>query len=742
MGNQKTQLQKKENAEPLKLVNESADHTKPGKQASEKLMNSSGRRTSSVSDVPLTPESIPFLQRTIGNRAVNRLIQAKLNVGQPGDAYEREADRVAEQVTSMPEQKPADTAQTVGDQVQRLTPKRGEELQRQAMTEEEKRKRPEEGMVQMKSAGTVNSIQRQAMTEEERKKKPEENMMQTKEEAGETPSVSDDVESQIENMQGKGEQLPDDVRTYFESRFEHDFSGVRAHKGAQAEQTAQALNARAYTTGKDIVFGAGEYAPESTEGKKILAHELTHVVQQGSASKRVQRYEAGEHAQFGETQGELQKTFAPASYVVKKSEKLNTIAGMFGITVDELKEANKGKLKKWPASDGSGRMIEGFDEGETVAIPQQLNDMAKTAIKDKSAKFKVNGVELEYGVVIAMGDLFESPEQLAKASPDEIKELARLIKRERDTGKLVTTQQWEVATHGRYLKLASENVPHFAPQAAGRVKLSAAGAAASNHQAEWQKHHLAAINASIEGNKDKALMLNAFGDHFLTDAFAAGHLINKPDVMELFKEQLKLDSKGKEFTTESKKFFDDVANDAFTGGVASEFSQYEAAESYAAGWHPNINSASRFSALLQEIHKVKPDLVANAVAKGVHDKLNTLPGGLPVENAMGDSWNLSGDVVLNDATRNIARKAVAQSQLNIISVYNLIGPINTATMFKRVWDYTPRPNVAGLKQLSGEVNKGVDINNTDLKKAVVNLIQSNYLLIIDGLVKLDKLRKA
>lgn len=71
------------------------------------------------------------------------------------------------------------------------------------------------------------------------------------------------------------------TRDYFEPRFGADFSGVRIHAGGQAEETARAINAHAYTLGSSIVFGAGEYQPETEQGKHLLAHELTHVVQQG-----------------------------------------------------------------------------------------------------------------------------------------------------------------------------------------------------------------------------------------------------------------------------------------------------------------------------------------------------------------------------------------------------------------------------------------------------------------------------
>lgn len=79
-----------------------------------------------------------------------------------------------------------------------------------------------------------------------------------------------------------------------EPRLGHDFSGVRVHADGQAAASARSLGARAYTVGADIAFGRGEYAPETTEGRRLLAHELTHVVQQspgggGSVSPQVQR---------------------------------------------------------------------------------------------------------------------------------------------------------------------------------------------------------------------------------------------------------------------------------------------------------------------------------------------------------------------------------------------------------------------------------------------------------------------
>ena len=73
------------------------------------------------------------------------------------------------------------------------------------------------------------------------------------------------------------------IRSDMETRFGHDLSNVRIHTDDRAAESARSVDARAYTVGKDVVFAAGEYAPEKKEGKQLLAHELTHVIQQGAS---------------------------------------------------------------------------------------------------------------------------------------------------------------------------------------------------------------------------------------------------------------------------------------------------------------------------------------------------------------------------------------------------------------------------------------------------------------------------
>jgi hypothetical protein len=92
--------------------------------------------------------------------------------------------------------------------------------------------------------------------------------------------VGGDVEDQIRNT-GGGQSLDTGIQTKMESGTGHDFSNVRVHTDSQADALSESLGARAFTTGSDIFFKSGEYNPGTSEGDKLIAHESTHVIQQG-----------------------------------------------------------------------------------------------------------------------------------------------------------------------------------------------------------------------------------------------------------------------------------------------------------------------------------------------------------------------------------------------------------------------------------------------------------------------------
>ncbi len=99
--------------------------------------------------------------------------------------------------------------------------------------------------------------------------------------------VASGVASDIQSFRGGGEPLPESARQFFEPRFGRDFSAVRVHADDRAAEAVRTVSGRAFTLGSDIVFGRGEYSPGSAEGRRLLAHELTHVVQQTPAMYRI-----------------------------------------------------------------------------------------------------------------------------------------------------------------------------------------------------------------------------------------------------------------------------------------------------------------------------------------------------------------------------------------------------------------------------------------------------------------------
>ena len=201
-------------------------------------------------------------------------IQTKLAIGQPGDKYEQEANRVAAQVV---QQINSPQAQQSGD-IQRDTvnPEEGKSLQtkpvistlqRETMPEEEE----EEKRLQGKPLLQLREIPEE---EEELQMKP---LVQRQLESG---AGSADLESSIESARGQGQPLENEMRDSMEQAFGADFSSVRVHTDTQSDQLNQSIQARAFTTGQDIFFRQGEYQPGNRNGQELLVHELTHVVQQ------------------------------------------------------------------------------------------------------------------------------------------------------------------------------------------------------------------------------------------------------------------------------------------------------------------------------------------------------------------------------------------------------------------------------------------------------------------------------
>ena len=183
---------------------------------------------------------------------ITPIIQPKLEVNDPNDRYEVEADRVADQVMRMSAGNLSTQPTNGWNRHATIAPK-----------------------LQLKCAACGSE---------------DETAMRSHHVESAAPQVTPTIERNIHRMQGGGKPLDDNTRTFFEQRIGADFSGVRIHTDTNAIQTSRDINARAFTTGNNIAFNSGEYNPTTTSGKHLLAHELTHTIQQNGA-QTLQRQE-------------------------------------------------------------------------------------------------------------------------------------------------------------------------------------------------------------------------------------------------------------------------------------------------------------------------------------------------------------------------------------------------------------------------------------------------------------------
>ncbi len=245
-----------------------------------KLIN---QRTTESSDTPIQAKPLNRLKAIAANRMT---IQAKLNIGEPNDKYEKEADvtavRVVQQINS--------PANPVNSSIQDLPVQRHES---EEVEEEE---------LQMKS--DISMLQRHESGEkEELQMKP---LLQRRENIG-GGEASSDLESSIQSARSSGQSLDSNLQEKMGQAMGADFSGVKVHTDSQSDQLNQSIQAKAFTTGQDIFFRQGEYDPSSNGGQELLAHELTHVVQQnGSSVQRRKKVQMKPDLQLHQEEDEVQ----------------------------------------------------------------------------------------------------------------------------------------------------------------------------------------------------------------------------------------------------------------------------------------------------------------------------------------------------------------------------------------------------------------------------------------------------
>jgi hypothetical protein len=324
---------------------------------------------------------------------------------------------------------------------------------------------------------------------------------------------------------------------------------------------------------------------------------------------------------------------------------------------------------------------------------------------EKEKVFDINGVAVTYGEMIALGDFYPDINDVYKAPKEELEGLVKLIQQDKAaaTGESdaagkptewVSNEQWEAATKGRkhkfwrppdYVDLASKNDTHFAVE----------------NKKQWVHYHVKALGLSQNGDLEKALATNAFGDHYLTDAFSAGHLIEKAKVRGEAEDNMKHVDIG--------MFAHRIAECILEDGKAQvALDGYEVsgspAPSFISPWRPI--TVDSMASIVVFMSKHKKDEFYSMFAKSIHDKLNKDikegSGGVWVTNLAGfAAWQLSGDQTLNMSPTTLAviRTAVAESRGNITDAYNK-KDVDYRAMLENVWRYTPYPVDQGATLVS------------------------------------------
>jgi hypothetical protein len=264
--------------------------------------------------------------------------QPKLTVGEPGDQYEKEADSVADKVVNRPaaagtavQRKEISAIQAMPEkkeeekQVQKKDEKKDEDkpvqkrdvadkkeeekpVQKKAAPDKKEEDKPvqkkddkgkEEEKLQKKDVADKKEEEKPVQKKEEPEKKPaaDEVLKEEKEEkkdgkpslmakesnSGGAKDSGDQLARALKDQRGDGSPLPREVRNEMGDSIGADFSNVRIHTGEKAASLSNDIGAQAFTHGNDVYFNSGKYDTDSSAGKHLLAHELTHVVQQGAA---------------------------------------------------------------------------------------------------------------------------------------------------------------------------------------------------------------------------------------------------------------------------------------------------------------------------------------------------------------------------------------------------------------------------------------------------------------------------
>jgi outer membrane protein OmpA-like peptidoglycan-associated protein len=504
-----------------------------------------------------------------------------------------------------------------------------------------------------------------------------------------------DTGDAIEAARSGGSGLPGSVRSDMEGHFGVDLSAVRVHTGTRADALNQSVQARAFTVGSDIFFSGGSYDPSGTEGRELLAHELTHVVQQnaGLAADGV----AVSH---------------PADPAEEEARRVATAIATAPSGVDP---AARLPLNLLPSTAGN-RAVARFLAPQAVqrfAGPEheQLGNATGATID------LGGGIVLTWGEVVAIaGDEYGSVDELRAdlASPGGPARLRGRLVHDRVAGPIPAVLPAESEhSSARYVELAMHNAAHF----------SAGGTAIPT----WRSYHenalLLATMSGMDGSDQEwqqAQLNEAFGQHFLTDSFSAGHVRTpRAEIMAWYQSDFAPRALGP-FLTHARQ----VASKALTDDLGRQMQA------------PMFVVEAEFNAILAAVLALFDGMIrdrfqdlfglgiSGAISGVLHDQDNDR--GLWVRSeAHPDPWMAYGDGNLgcSQISRDQAELAVITAREQLVAAQAL-GRIRAAER-----GVTPAPpGQGGPVAVPGTVHFGFDSSSIDAGTAAALDAVANYLI--------------
>jgi Domain of unknown function (DUF4157) len=506
------------------------------------------------------------------------------------------------------------------------------------------------------------------------------------------------LERRAHTLPGHGQSLSSQEREYMEPRFGYSFEAVRVHTGPDADEMATALGARAFTLGQEVVFAKGNYRPGTGAGRRLLAHELAHVVQQGKARsgrgpattlsrapRLVQCWEGLEHRKVGNrAQNEFpfrgtivtdMTALRPTPHKDPDSPHSHTKADILsGATVLVLGQEHgwmQVLIESGKAQDKRGSIISA--EAMTGYVSHELIIKSGTIF---DAELPVGGgLVLTYGDLLAFGgDHFKDFAELTgetSSAPGlaRLKKLQHLTENEtklKPAYEDADTISKEYAD--RYKNLALENVSHF----------SGGGTALIT----WQKLHRQAVLDALEAGKQgdsgalgHTYAFNAFADHYLTDSFSSGHIrVPREQVITFYK---KLASQVFEHiidyvsTRLGSRIFELVQQDYWK---ARQFGGEEDRQKAITQVRTRIMAIILLGGGAAKVEEQFGLVVAGAISKIMHDRDNTL-GLKVVSKRHPEGWTAYGDGKLEDLdnTKNLdyMTEAVQASKQDLLIAFRI-----------------------------------------------------------------------